>query len=195
MTFLKTMPATVKVICENCLHFLDSIMEHRIITKASRVQASEEDNSAFQVIVHHKREKKPRKEKEVDPENTNSKGKDPGNPGTSTFDIKRARHEVIRFGTSGLKKEDKKNAQIALAIKLGAKPPKGPVKSYKDFIAERKAAAVSVAAKDKDFSLVRPNSINPFGKGTNRKQKRMDEQDTIGGYGKVDGSLRKKKRT
>lgn len=54
------------------------------------------------------------------------------------FDIKRAKHEVFTFGTSGLESKDKEVAKIALAVKLGAKPPKNKYKNYKDLLAEKK---------------------------------------------------------
>lgn len=56
----------------------------------------------------------------------------------NTFDIKRAKHEVLQFGTSGLESKDKEVAKIALAVKLGAKPPKNKYKNYKDLLAEKK---------------------------------------------------------
>ncbi|XP_058823847.1 uncharacterized protein C1orf131 [Topomyia yanbarensis] len=55
-----------------------------------------------------------------------------------TFDISRARKEVINFGISGFDKETKHTAKVALAIKLGAKPPKNTYRNYKEIIEERK---------------------------------------------------------
>ena len=37
------------------------------------------------------------------------------------FDFQKARHEVFKFGISGLNPTDKKEAKVALAISLGAK--------------------------------------------------------------------------
>ncbi len=56
----------------------------------------------------------------------------------NVFDIKRAKHEVFTFGTSGLESKDKQVAKIALAVKLGAKPAKNQYKNYKDLLAEKK---------------------------------------------------------
>lgn len=56
------------------------------------------------------------------------------------FDIKRAKHEVFRFGTSGMESKDKEVAKIALAVKLGAKPAKSQYKNYKDLLAEKKVS-------------------------------------------------------
>ena len=39
----------------------------------------------------------------------------------TSFDFRKASHEVFKFGTSGLKEKDKLDANIAHAIKLGAK--------------------------------------------------------------------------
>jgi len=54
------------------------------------------------------------------------------------FDIKRAKHEVFTFGTSGLESKDKEVAKIALAMKLGARPAKNKYKNYKDLLVEKK---------------------------------------------------------
>ncbi|XP_055638238.1 uncharacterized protein C1orf131 homolog [Toxorhynchites rutilus septentrionalis] len=54
------------------------------------------------------------------------------------FDISTARKEIINFGISGFDKETKHQAKIALAIKLGAKPPKKGYRNYKEILEERK---------------------------------------------------------
>lgn len=54
------------------------------------------------------------------------------------FDISRARKEVINYGISGLDRDTKLEAKVALAVKLGAKPPKNPYRNYKELLEERK---------------------------------------------------------
>ncbi|XP_062712532.1 uncharacterized protein LOC134289872 [Aedes albopictus] len=54
------------------------------------------------------------------------------------FDISRARKEVINYGISGLDRDIKLEAKVALAVKLGAKPPKNPYRNYKELLEERK---------------------------------------------------------
>uniref|UniRef100_A0A182ILX1 Uncharacterized protein n=1 Tax=Anopheles atroparvus TaxID=41427 RepID=A0A182ILX1_ANOAO len=56
------------------------------------------------------------------------------------FDISKARKEVINFGLSGLDKDSKLQATVALAIKLGAKAPKNKCRNYREILEERKAA-------------------------------------------------------
>lgn len=56
------------------------------------------------------------------------------------FDISSARKEVINFGISGLDRNTKLEAKVALAIKLGAKPPKNKYRNYKEILEERKQA-------------------------------------------------------
>ncbi|CAG2182467.1 unnamed protein product, partial [Oppiella nova] len=55
------------------------------------------------------------------------------------FDFEKARHEVFKFGISGLDRTEKREAKIAHAISLGAVPPKGKPKNYKLLMDERKA--------------------------------------------------------
>ncbi|XP_021708057.1 uncharacterized protein C1orf131 homolog [Aedes aegypti] len=54
------------------------------------------------------------------------------------FDISRARKEVINYGISGLDRETKLEAKVALAVKLGAKPPKNAYRNYKEILEERR---------------------------------------------------------
>lgn len=55
------------------------------------------------------------------------------------FNIKKARHEVINFALSGFRNEKhKKKTEIALAVKLGARPPPKACKNYKQLLMEKK---------------------------------------------------------
>lgn len=159
----------------------------QIPTKASLskdLSDVDEDKTQFTVVVHKKRERK-------------VKAKVPGQEKSGTdepeseFDIKRARHDVIRFGASGLDAKEKKNAQIALAVKLGAKPPKKVHKNLKEFHEERKLAAAKSSKDNQDLGL-KAKQITNFhcnqliSTAQRRKQrKRNDTHNTIGGYGKV----------
>ncbi|XP_046607289.1 uncharacterized protein C1orf131 [Neodiprion virginianus] len=51
--------------------------------------------------------------------------------------MKRARFDVIKFGMSGFDGAKGEEAKIALAVKLGAKPPKKKAKNYKELKLER----------------------------------------------------------
>lgn len=68
---------------------------------------------------------------------TNKKSNSVEKP-SNIFDIKRSKHEVFKFGTSGLESKDKEVAKIALAMKLGAKPSKNKYVNYKDLLAEKR---------------------------------------------------------
>ncbi|XP_012266942.2 uncharacterized protein C1orf131 [Athalia rosae] len=54
--------------------------------------------------------------------------------------MKRARFDVIKFGMSGFDGVKGEEAKIALAVKLGAKPPKKKAKNYKELKLERQKA-------------------------------------------------------
>ncbi|XP_058115806.1 uncharacterized protein C1orf131 homolog [Anopheles ziemanni] len=58
----------------------------------------------------------------------------------TVFDISKARKEIINFGISGLDKKNKQQASVALAIKLGAKPPKNKPRNYREILEEQRAA-------------------------------------------------------
>lgn len=73
------------------------------------------------------------------------------NDDSDALDMKRVRHEVFNFGISGYNFQDQQKAKIALAVKLGAKPPKNAYKNYKDLQAENKEAK----AKAKEEAYIR----------------------------------------
>jgi len=99
-----------------------------IPTKAALLKKSASLNQfKFTLFESHKSKQKP---------STHDKSNKSVNA-DNIFDIKRAKHEVFKFGTSGLESKDKEVAKIALAIKLGAKPPKSSYKNYKDLLAEK----------------------------------------------------------
>lgn len=54
------------------------------------------------------------------------------------FDLKRAKRDVINFGISAFESKDKAAAKTTMAIKLGARPPKGPYINYKELLAEKR---------------------------------------------------------
>jgi hypothetical protein len=49
------------------------------------------------------------------------------------MDMKKVRYEVFKFGMSGFKAEKKEEVKVALAIRLGAKPPKNKCYNYKEY--------------------------------------------------------------
>lgn len=162
----------------------------KIPTKASQSISSEEvcRSDPFEVIVHTR---KPKKVKTIQTKDTKPKS---SAEGEQSFDIKRARHEVIRFGATGLGVKEKKNAQIALAVKLGAKPPKGTHKSLKEYHQERRALALAHEknSESKFDGGLQAKQITNFhcnqliSTAQRRKRKLKDDQNTIRDYGKVD---------
>lgn len=57
---------------------------------------------------------------------------------TNQIDFKKARYDVLKFGIKGLEKPKQEAARIALAVQLGARPPKNKYMNYKELIHERK---------------------------------------------------------
>lgn len=117
------------------------------------------------------------------------------------LDMKKVRHEVFNFGISGYGFEDQQKAKIALAVKLGAKPPKNVYKNYKELIEEKKEAKTK-AAEEAYIRSVGKNSSGratvSCNKLTNRftKQKRRakDVTDITAHYGVVNPKIHKKKK-
>ncbi|CAF0766758.1 unnamed protein product [Didymodactylos carnosus] len=57
---------------------------------------------------------------------------------TGELDLEKARYDVYKFGITGLEKTKYKNARIALAVSLGAKPPKQKSINYREFLEKSK---------------------------------------------------------
>ncbi|XP_062565515.1 uncharacterized protein C1orf131 homolog [Armigeres subalbatus] len=128
-----------------------------IQTKASLIRKQSNDND-FQVTVFEPQKAKANKPKLArkvslsDPDGKSDgeeniddifsdarrRKRKAGNDDSQVFDISRARKEVINYGISGLDRETKHEAKVALAIKLGAKPPKNQYRNYKEILEERK---------------------------------------------------------
>lgn len=148
----------------------------------------------FKAIVFESHKAKPRTAKPR-PSGDAAKADD------GALDMKRVRQEVFNFGISGYGFEDQQKAKIALAVKLGAKPPKNEYKNYKQLIEEKKQAKAK-AAEDAYIRSVGKNSSGratvSCSKLTNRftKQKRRakDVTDITAHYGVVNPKIHKKKK-
>ncbi|XP_054715689.1 uncharacterized protein C1orf131 homolog [Uloborus diversus] len=89
------------------------------------------------------------------------------------FNIKRARYEVIRFGMSGFDKEKHLNAKIAMAIRLGAKPPKKPNINYKELMKMKKEQKTNENEQ-------RKYSLQPLkGRKTSKKKKPKNQPNAL----------------
>lgn len=60
----------------------------------------------------------------------------------SEISFKKARYDILKFGIKGLDKPEQEEAKIALAVQLGAKPPKNKYVNYKEFIHQKKEQKV-----------------------------------------------------
>lgn len=117
------------------------------------------------------------------------------------FDMKKARYEVFNYGISGYDFKDQQKAKIALAVKLGAKPPKNAYKNYKDLQMELKQGKVK-AAEEAYIRTVGKNSsgeaIVSCNKLANRVMKKKKKNNNVGEltkhYGVVNPKIHKKKK-
>lgn len=148
----------------------------------------------FKAVVFESHKPKPRKIVAGKPAAT---AKGDGNE----LDMKRVRQEVFNFGISGYGFEDQQKAKIALAVKLGAKPPKNPYRNYKELTEEKKLEKAK-AAEEAYIRTVGKNSSGhatvSCNKLTNRftKQKRRakDVTNLTQHYGVVNPKIHKKKK-
>jgi hypothetical protein len=102
------------------------------------------------------------------------------------FNIKKAKHEVIKYGMSGFDPQKKEEAKMQLAIKLGAKPPKNKYKNYK-ILKEERAKHKETEKLKVQFQQLGKNSVGKSiakGKGFDRKR-RKNKGGLLYIYGKV----------
>lgn len=171
-----------------------------IVPTRAMLLKKQEVTSEFKAVVFetHKPKKSDGSQKFDRKRNDLEKNGDDDHDG---LDMKRVRHEVFNFGISGYNFQDQQKAKIALAVKLGAKPPKNAYKNYKELQAESKQAK----AKAKEEAYIRTVGKNSAGMATvscnklvNRFAKKKKTKDSVGAltqhYGVVNPKIHKKKK-
>ncbi|XP_023931671.1 uncharacterized protein C1orf131 homolog isoform X1 [Lingula anatina] len=97
------------------------------------------------------------------------------------FSLRKARWDVLKFGIAGFDKSKKEEAQVALAIKLGAKPKKNKYVNYKNL---QEAKKTERDAEEKKREQEQQLGVAKKQKRDAKKRKR--DRDDIGF---VDGQL------
>lgn len=134
---------------------------------------------------------------------SNLKSRPAGGAATNTsvnvpeFDLKRAKHEVLNFGISGFDSKDKHAAKLALAIRLGAKPPKNAYTNYKDLLVEKKKQQTDAAAQSA-FQQIGKNAQGgasvTYKKLNSARRKKKLQGQIDRHYGVVNPKIHKKKK-
>lgn len=172
-----------------------------IIPTRAMLLKKKEAVSEFKAVVFESHKSKKSNGTKKFPQNRHGAGKDKDEE--DGLDMKRVRHEVFNFGISGYNFEDQQKAKVALAVKLGAKPPKNSYKNYKDLQAENKEAK----AKAKEEAYIRTVGKNSAGLATvscnklvNRFKKKITKKskNSVGEltkhYGVINPTIHKKKK-
>ncbi|CAG9109903.1 unnamed protein product [Plutella xylostella] len=149
-----------------------------VLTKAALALKNSEKN--FQVVKFEAH--KAKKKTTTTDDKTNTKPQQEPLP-KRDLDLKRIRHEVVKFGMSGFDGTKKEEAKIALAVSLGAKPPKKQYVNYKELMQKRKEEK----QKDKEErELMKSKSVlHSVGKAKNKRKPNNDVGHFLSGYGKV----------
>lgn len=167
-------------------------MSGRILTKAALLALKTDDD--FKSFVHEKKVRKPRKpgkDMDMDPKDSPSD--------KSSIDLQRARKDVINLGLTGFSdKLEKEEAEIQLAIKLGAKPPKKQYKNYKEILEEKKhVKRVTQTTSDKVAKKHQFGATQSFQKYLtgNRHKTKRNPKNVLESYGKVKAGNKDVKRS
>lgn len=93
--------------------------------------------------------------------------------------LKKMRFEVFKLGMGGFDKEKKKETRVALAIKLGAKPPKKQHVSYKDLLVTKKREKFQEKEEremDREMGIQNKKKAKPNPKGKKKKPRAYSSQ-------------------
>ncbi|KAJ2946655.1 hypothetical protein O0L34_g12712 [Tuta absoluta] len=154
-----------------------------VLTKAALALKNAESNFKVVKFEAHKPKKKQVAQDKNDPKSqeTQFHKKD--------IDLKKIRHEVVRFGMSGFDGTKKEEAKIALAVSLGAKPPKREYMNYKDLMAKRKQEKLK--EREEKQQMISKSILHSVGK--KKKKTNNDVGHLLDSYGKVQKKDLKKK--
>ena len=182
-------------------YFLDSTMEDFIPTRAAK---NKENADKFHMVTTYESHKKStnslknvqKKKQNTSEECTNEYHSDEDldidkEPIDETrkqeLQMKQYRYDVIKFGMSGFDKHKARQAKIALAISLGAKPPKNRRKNYKKLVEERIKEKARETKKEKFASGFNINQLTKNRKNITQSHTKKDKESNgiLGIYGKV----------
>ncbi|XP_013183343.1 uncharacterized protein C1orf131 homolog [Amyelois transitella] len=148
-----------------------------IPTKAALALKNAQSNFQFVKFESHKPKKK-----DLDAKITDSKNED-NQFSKKDVDLKKIRHEVVKFGMSGFDATKKEEAKIALAVSLGAKPPKREYLNYKDLMKKRKEEKQK--AQEQKQQMMSKSVLQGVTKKKNKINKNNDVGHFLSSYGKV----------
>lgn len=169
-------------------------------TRASLLKQNQEDFN-FVVYESRKRRTEPHSFKQLNLFKQNDNQNDSKTAGGKTIDLRKAQKDVINLGLSGITDKGKKDqAEIALAVKLGAKPPKKPNLNYKEILEKKREEKLKEATKDptwvsKKYQSGATQSFQKYGQITtkkNIKKSKKQPKKMLDAYGKVNPKDKKK---
>jgi hypothetical protein len=150
-----------------------------IPTRYSTLQNVEASN--IQIVVH-KNKKKDVKIKPLSMEQLKDNKAE-----KKEMDMKKVRYEVFKFGMSGFKAEKKEEVKVALAIKLGAKPPKNKYCNYKEYKHKKEMQLKEQLEQQKLLAVGKTKTGKPSTKGKRKfvsKKKNTNNDGILNPYGK-----------
>lgn len=150
-----------------------------------KTKASSSVNKNFQTVVYESYKPKEKRKKNEEPIKIESNNYN--KISENEFNIKKARHEIIKFGISGFDSSEKQKANVQLAIKLGAKPPKNKYINYKNLLNEQKQKK-SKEEMVNQLQQIGKNSMGKSiakGKSFDRKRKKAAVSGLLDVYGKA----------
>ncbi|XP_059060357.1 uncharacterized protein C1orf131 homolog [Achroia grisella] len=147
-----------------------------VVTKAALALKNAENNFQFVKFESYK----PKKRESTSHDQNIEKKAQLSRKSKKDLDLKQIRHEVVKFGMSGFDSTKKEEAKIALAVSLGAKPPKRKYINYKELMQKRKLEKEQ--EKNERQQMISKSLLKTGGK---KKKPNNDVGHFLSGYGKV----------
>lgn len=145
--------------------------------------------SSLQVIVHE------RKQKHVERKPVYTDKLKYDKVEKREMDMKKVRYEVFKFGMSGFKAEKKEEVKVALAIRLGANPPKNKCCNYKEYKLMKEKQLKELSERRKLLAVGKTKTGKPNTKGKKKfisgkgKKNKDGILDPYGKPGKVNCAI------
>ena len=190
----------MSILCQFMLFAgLDELKKRKATEEAEKAaKKPREDQHGPQVVVYsdpskRKKErdlKKQQLEEQKSAAASKARNKKTHEEDAPEFNIIKAKHEVKRLTIQSLKKTSKAEAQVALAVSLGALPPKAKPVNYKELKASRKAEQERIQ-KLKQEEHVFVSRVKTMTKKKDPKKNKNKVAKFDAGFGKFSPALRK----
>ncbi|XP_014207537.1 uncharacterized protein LOC106638728 [Copidosoma floridanum] len=100
-------------------------------------------------------------------------------------EMRKFKHDIMKFSMTGFEKSKARKAKVALAVSLGAEPPKNKKKHYKKLLRQKKQEKLRETASKELPSGFTSTQLDKFKSNIKKNKKVKKTKGILGVYGKV----------